>query len=187
MTRRAGAGAVLVAFFALVMIASTASAQVSTTFQATANANISQGIYLVNTAGLNFGDIVTSGSAGTVTISAAGGVSWLGGATALSNPLNPPTAAAYSVDVLGAKGTKKFWVQLPADNAVSLSGPGDPMTLSGFSVSIPCGRVGATPPGASGPCVAAPTTFTVGATLSVNANQAPGTYTGTFNITAHRF
>lgn len=157
------------------------------TGQAAVAATIEQGIYLQKTADLNFGDIAPGLVPGTVTVSPAGIRLSGGGANLVTNAGNPPAAAGYSVDLLTNKGTKKFWVQLPANGVVSISNGTSTMWVNDFSSSGPCATSGATPPGAAGGCDGAPASFNVGATLAVGASQPVGTYTGTFAVTVHRF
>ena len=171
---------------AALLSGATAIAQTSSTVTVTARASIVEGIAIQRTADLNFGDIATSPLAGTVTVSSAGVVTSGGGAGPLANPGNPAQAASFEVDLVGAGGNKKFWIQLPANGTVSLSNGAASMPVSNFTASLPCAQTGGVAPGPGG-CATAPNTLRVGATLSVGANQSLGLYSGTFTVTVHRF
>jgi hypothetical protein len=68
-----------------------------------------------------------------------------------------------------------YQITLPADGTVTLTGSnGGSMSLSSFASS----------PSSQGQLSSAGTqTLQVGATLGVGSNQAPGTYSGSFNVT----
>lgn len=177
----------LLAFGVAALLCSvSAIGQSSSTFNATASADIVQGIALQRTADLNFGDIAPSGLAGTVTVSPAGLLTSAGGVTPINNPANPPQAAAYDVLLVGNAGNKKFWTQIPPNGTVTISNGFVTMALSNFTANLACAQTGVVPPG-PGLCPQAPNVLQVGATLSVGANQQPGLYSGTFNVTVHRY
>lgn len=147
------------------IITPAAFAQSSSTDSATANATIIAAIQLANVTSLEFGDIVQDTAAGTVTVDTAGaattsGLTHLGG------------ESAAQFDVTG-DSSKTFAVTLPANGTVSLAGPGAAMGVDSFtsSCSSTCALTGGNG------------SFTVGATLSVAANQVAGSYTGTFDVT----
>jgi len=163
-----------------------ATAQTSGSTTVTASASIVEGIVLQSTADLNFGDIAPSAAAGTVTVAADGTATSTGGVTIVGNPTNPPQAAAYSILLVGRAGNKKVWFQVPANGVVTISNGASSMAVNNFTANLPCAQTGTTAPG-PGPCFAEPSTLQVGATLSIGANQPVGLYSGTFNVTAHRF
>ena len=99
---------------------------------------------------------------------------------------HPAQAAAYNVLLVSNAGSKKFWIQLPPNGTVVISSGSGTMDVNDFTANLPCAQTGATPPG-PGPCVQAPNALQVGATLIVGANQPVGLYSGTFNVTVHRF
>lgn len=135
-------------------------------------------LQLVKTGDLDFGTIITRSTAGTVTVDAAssnctttGGIVHVGSCAAA-------TFSGY--------GTRNQLVILRAQNPTPLTGPGAPMTLSNFQFhgnpdlalvlqlfGLQVMRIN-------------PSTgifdFRVGGRLNVNANQAPGTYTGSFEV-----
>ena len=165
----------------------TATAQTSVSVEAVAD--IVEGIALQRTADLNFGDISPSAAAGgTVIVSPLGIRTSTGSVTLINNAANPAQAAAYNVLQLTNAGNKKFWIQLPPNGTVAISSGSGTMDVNDFTASRPCAQTGATPPG-PGACdqVAPGTTLEVGATLIVGANQPVGLYSGTFNVTIHRF
>jgi len=147
------------------MFASAAQAQASATASTGASVTIAAPIAITKTADLSFGTVVPSATAGTVAVSTAGtrsvggGVSELGGTVA---------AAAYSVT---GYTNSAYTITLPS--SVSLTGPGTAMTAGTFVHSA----------GVSPALSGGTGSFTVGATLNVGANQAAGSYTGTFDVT----
>ncbi len=117
-------------------------------------------------ADMDFGTVGPTGTAGTVTVTPAGArssvdVDLLGG-----------TPAAASFDVTGASG-QTYFITLPSSD--TLSSGGNTMTVDTFNHDA-----GATPT-----LVGGSDTFNVGATLSVGAAQAGGTYSGTFSVTVN--
>ncbi len=115
---------------------------------------------------MDFGTMVTTGTAGTVTVTPAGArssvnVDLLGGV---------PSAASF--DVTGASGAN-YSITLPS--SATLSSGGNTMTIDTFNHDA-----GATPT-----LVGGSDTFNVGATLHVGATQASGTYSGTFSVTVN--
>jgi hypothetical protein len=134
----------------------------ATNTEATANATIVTPISISKVADLNFGSIVKSGAGGTVTINPDGsvstsGVSMFAGAGAVAT-------AAAEFTISGESGYL-YTISLPADDAVVLNdGSSHSMTVKSFSNN------------ASGTFGATSETYQVGATLTVGANQAAGTY-----------
>ena len=132
-----------------------------------ANAEIVASIAIVNTGALEFGQII-AGPAGTVAVSTASV------RTSPSTTLyfaNGTTPAAATFDVTGGADST-YSITLPADAAVSLTGPGVAMVVNSW-VSSP----------ATGLLTGGTETLSVGATLSVDAAQTEGAYTGTFDVT----
>lgn len=178
--------ALLIFGVAALVGSASATAQSSSTDTVTASANIMEGIALQRTADLNFGDIAPSAVGGSVTVPPAGLATSAGGVTAVNNPANPPQAAAYDVLLVGNAGSKKFWTQLPADGTVTISNGLAVMQVNNFTANLACAQTSATAP-APGACPQAPNVLQVGATLAVGANQPVGFYSGTFQVTVHRF
>jgi hypothetical protein len=123
---------------------------------------------VLNIESLDFGDLATGTTAGTVTVNATtdartttGGVTAMGGS---------PHAAIFM-----AAGTPNriYIVQIP-NAAITLSnGAGGSMTVSNWTTNGPTARRF----DATGVA-----TVRVGARLNMGANQADGTYSGTFNV-----
>lgn len=131
---------------------------------ATATATLVEPVTLSKTADLNFGTVVSGTGASTVQVSNAGARTCGAGITCAGTV----TAAQFSVD--GANGYVLV-ISVPT-SAVSLTSGANSMTANLTPVSnITLGT------GAS--------TFGVGGTLNVGANQAQGVYTGTFTVSAN--
>ena len=117
-------------------------------------------------ASMDFGTMLTTGTAGTVTVTPAGArssvnVDLLGGF---------PSGAGFNVT--GASG-QAYFITLPS--SATLTSGGDTMTIDTFNHDA----------GASPSLVGGSDTFNVGATLNVGATQAAGTYSGTFAVTVN--
>ncbi len=116
---------------------------------------------------MDFGTMVTTGTAGTVTVTPAGArssvdVDLLGGL---------PSAASF--DVTG-EGNANYSITLPS--SATLTSGANTMTIDTFTDDA--GVNPKLPGGGS-------ETFNVGATLNVSATQASGTYSGTFSVTVN--
>ena len=139
------------------------------TVQATADvtATLLAPISISSSGDLAFGTMLTTGTAGTVTVTPAGvrtcspEVDCFGG-----------FPAAASFDVTGASGAT-YSITLPS--SATLTSGGDTMTIDTFNHDA-----GGTPTLSGGS-----DTFNVGATLNVGATQAGGTYSGTFSVTVN--
>ena len=123
---------------------------------------------VTNTAPLDFGSLVPAAAAGTVVIAPTGGRTTTGGVTGVSGTFG---SGAFRVSI--TSGSATFFFILPTN--ATLSSGANSMTANGFT-SNPSGA------GASVPAVPGSVVVNVGATLAVGANQAPGTYTGTYSI-----
>ncbi|WP_243315621.1 DUF4402 domain-containing protein [Geothrix paludis] len=145
---------------------------------ATATARIYVPITLNKNTDLSFGDIFADPTGGTVTLDPKSTTRTTGGpALATTGTVSP---AAFTV---GGKRNASYAITLPADGTVTLSGPGAAMLVSKFTASVNNGTPTATPTGLIPNTAGATQTFTVGATLTLGANQMDGDYTGTFNVT----
>ncbi len=146
-----------------------AAAALSTVLAATIPQASSQTIGAV--ANLSFGSFL-AGSGGTVVVSPAGARSQTGGVLLLGQG---PGAAAQ-LNVVGTANAT-YSITLPDNNTVTLSdGNGHAMTVNSFVSSPP----------ATGTLSAGGTqSIRIGATLIVGANQAPGGYSGAFNVTVN--
>ncbi len=118
------------------------------------------------TSNIDFGTMIPTGTAGTVTVTPAGArssvdVDLLGG-----------TPAAASFDATGASDAT-YSIILPS--SATLSSGANTMTVDTFTDDA----------GASPTLTGGSDTFNVGATLNVGATQAAGTYSGTFAVTVN--
>ena len=168
--------AILVPLFALVATVSTsAMAQSTATEAADAKATIIKPISIAKTADLSFGKVVPA-AAGTVSLSTSAERGVTGGTTIMSTQTGTVTAAAFTVT---GEALATYTVTLPANDSVSMNGPGGAtMAVNSFTSSV------ATSAGA-GLLTSGTQELKVGATLSVGtaAAQTAGDYTGSFNVT----
>jgi hypothetical protein len=129
---------------------------------------------LTNSRGLDFGRFVAA-AGGTVVISPAGARSATGGVILLTSP--SAASASFAVGKTGGgKPLKTVTFSLPADTDVVLTSGSNRMTVTTF-VSSPAAGVSNS--------ASSTTTVSVGATLHVAANQAPGSYSGSFTLIAN--
>ena len=158
--------AVSVLFSLLVTGAAFAQVGSSATATASAFAKVITPITITKTADLNFGTII-SGPAGTVTVSPAG-LETASGASIVSP--NPNVSAAQ-FNVTGEPSTA-YSISLPS--SITISNGAQTMTVDNFTTNpTPSGLLSGL--GAQ--------SLQVGARLSVLANQAVGSYSGTFSVT----
>ena len=126
---------------------------------------------------LDFGDIIASGSAGTVRLAPDGTRSRTGGATLAGSSGEPARFAglgSYNRQVNISLGSNTIWI----------TGPGQRMRVRDFEIgSTPTAILSTSPTRFRITSALGNYNFPVGATLEVNANQAPGDYSGTFTIT----
>lgn len=148
------------------------------TTSGTSNVKIVPVIVLTAGAPLEFGSIATTGTAGTVTISTANPT----GVVTPANSLTLVSGATRSAGVFSVTGeaSVSYTVTLPG-SAVTLAGSGSAATQS-ISVSTFTFIAGT---GARTFSAVGADSFSVGATLSVAANQTPGPYTGTYTVIAN--
>jgi hypothetical protein len=126
---------------------------------------------LTPTANLSFGRFV-AGTGGTVILTPAGARSKTGGVVLL--PGGTVSAASFSLSETGT-GKSLAWTTITLPSSVTLSSSGGAtMTLSNFTSNPSNTFAGLTQ-----------TVLTVGATLAVGQNQAPGAYSGTVQVTVN--
>lgn len=147
------------------------------TEQGRAEVGILTPLSFIQTEELHFGKIFASNAAGTVVVAPDGTRTRTGGVTLIGNDQQ---AAEFA-----GMGSFNQRVQISlGSNAIFLYGPGTRMRARAFTIgSTPTAVLTTTPrvfriAGATGAF-----RFPVGAALDVNANQAPGTYSGTWTIT----
>jgi hypothetical protein len=129
-----------------------------------------QQINISNTRGLDFGRFV-AGAGGTVTVGATNGRTWTGGVILLTSPSAGP--ATFTVSKSGNGGANKAVIlSLPANGTTRLNSGTNSMAVNSF-VSSPASLTSVTTTG---------TTLSVGATMTVAANQPPGSYTGSISV-----
>lgn len=128
---------------------------------------------IVKTQDLSFGAFV-AGTGGTVTISPQG-MRTAGGNVTLMTGGQFSQGNAASFDMTGSPNAT-YQITLPANNSVTLTrSQGGSMSLTSFASS---------PSGSGQLSSAGNQTLYVGATLAVGNNQAPGSYSGSFAVTA---
>jgi len=150
----------LPAFSQAVVGAPTASAT------ATASAKIYQPISITKTADLNFGAMIATPTAGTVKLDPAGVRTASGGAVLASAA--GVSAAAFAV---AGEPNTSFSVALPA--SIQIASGANSMTVDTFATDAAAYLLDGT--GAH--------SLSVGANLSVAANQPAGLYSGSFSVT----
>jgi len=150
-----------------------AAAAQAADFGGTANVVVVQPLFLVKSQALDFGGIAVGTTAGTVVINPNTGARTVtGGVTALTSSFAP---AAF----IGAGASKsKIAIIKEPRSAITLTRSGGTETMLVDTFMVEGGN------GTSRQLEADGTIrFKVGATLRVGANQARGTYVGTFNMT----
>jgi hypothetical protein len=121
---------------------------------------------------MDFGDLLTSATAGTATINpATGTVTTTGGVTAGTAP------TSQAVFMGAGSRNAPYQIRLPKNPITLTRAAGtETMTVSNWTLDGPTNRfVGANEA----------FQFGVGARLAVAANQAEGTYVGSFDVTVH--
>lgn len=169
--------------FALLLPANPAAAQTATT-TGSSSVVIVRPLTLVKSQDLDFGRIAPSTTAGTVTLNPDLSTCAVTGGLVHAGTCQP-------AEFVGM-GARRMTVRFQIPTTVTLTGPGANMTVTNFTLDT-------TPDltfiGGNGNGVGNGNrryriepntgifTFRVGGRLNVNANQAGGVYTGTFNVT----
>lgn len=158
-------------------MALSAPAAAQETAQADAEAIIVTPLSFINVQGLNFGNILPTGTAGAVRVWPDGSRTYTGGVI--------PSGSSHHEARFGGMGVYQQLVRIRmGSNTIQITGPGAPMTVSQF-------EIGSTPntvilnTGWQNFQLGSPTgmfNFGLGGSLGVGANQAPGIYSGTFTI-----
>jgi hypothetical protein len=132
---------------------------------------------------LDFGSIIASSVAGTVLVTHGGVRTKTGGVTLVDNDHHPAKFAGLSPN--RRPGNRPIRLSV-ASNTILLTGPGQDMVVRNFSPSASPAQLLTTNPRnyQINGRVNGMFELLVGAELVVNANQAPGTYTGTWTIIA---
>ena len=161
----------VIAAFAALVFAGNASAQISASATAGASARIIKGISIEKTADLEFSEIISNGTGGTVFLNNTGSVQYNG-------------VKAYP----GAKAPQpaKFVVQGEAGKMFKITLPEEFTIKNSADNSMKVNNIHHNPyPGFSWLDINGTETFTVGAQLNVNANQEVGIYKGEFDVTVN--
>lgn len=162
----------------------TASAQGTGTLSAKAAAEIIAPFTITDNSGLaggttlNFGRMTISPTlSGTCVLSTANVRTLSGG---LSEVASTTTTASFAVS---GKPGATYAITLPVSlDIVSTTNPAEKMTVNSFRALPVSSSTGDAVVGTLD--LAGADSFTIGATLNVDANQAEGIYEGTFNVTA---
>jgi hypothetical protein len=131
---------------------------------------------LVKARDLHFGDIIAGPVAGTVTVTVTGGRTSTGGVTLVGNSHHPA--------LFVGRGQRNQQIEISfGAPTIQITGPGAPMTVSLFQIGEVDGSLRGNRPGRYRITTRdGMFTFPVGATLSVNANQRSGSYSGQFEV-----
>lgn len=128
---------------------------------------------ITTTGSLHFGRFVAAGG-GSVTVLPSGGRYGSGGVVLLNS--GGSASASFTVVTLNGSGaTKSVILSLPGNGEVFLSNGSSAMAVNNFSSNAGT-LISLTPAGVA---------FDVGATLMVDAGQAPGPYSGAFALTVN--
>lgn len=161
------------AFFALV----TASPAFADQTAADAQIAIVRPLEFIRVENLDFGRVIRGTTAGTVTVAPDGTRTKTGGVTLIGTGFQPARFAGM--------GSNNQRVDISVGPAIFfVTGPGAPMRVRNFTLGSTPTAILTTAPQRFR--INSPTgifNFPVGATLDVGANQVPGTYSGTWNIT----
>ena len=161
-----------IAWGALLVAAPSQLLAVTPPKQANGGAIVLKPLSLIKKTNMGFGTLIETPVAGTATINAASGaVTTTGGVTAV------PSSTSAAVFIGAGSRNSPYQIRLPsAPITLTRSGGTETMSVSNWTLDGPTNRkVGANEA----------FQFGVGAQVSVAANQAPGTYVGTFNVTVH--
>jgi hypothetical protein len=159
----------------IVFVAFTTASKAQSSGTATSTATIVTPIAITKTADMNFGNIAVTATGGTVVLPAATSspVRTTTGGVTLPATTGTVTSAAFSVT---GSNSYTYAITLPS-TAVTLTSGSNTMSAATFTSSV-----GATSALSSSGSDA----FAVGATLTVAANQAAGTYlSGNFTVTVN--
>jgi len=152
---------VLTIGFCLLGILFTSSAFAQATATANASATIVTPISITKNSDMNFGNIATDGTVGTVILSPAGGRTFTGGVT-LPAVTGTVTAASFTVN---GSGSYTYAISLPS--TLTITSGADSMIVNDFTST----------PSSTGTLSSGTQIINVGATLNLVASQAEGTYT----------
>ncbi len=159
---------ILVGSALMILLSSSLLAQSGALASASSEARIVSGLALVNLENLSFGQVVRSNTPGEVIIDVAGSRTSTGGVALGQNG----NARAASFQAAGENGYS-YTVTLPSSIVLTREGGSETMVVDNFISSV-----------TNHVFTNGTQEFSVGATLHVGANQATGTYSGRFDVTA---
>ena len=163
--------------FGLVAGATGAMAQSSATTTGNATATVIRPITIVNAGDLAFGNVVPSGIAGTLALTAASSTVATA-AGGITQPVATPGIRTAAVFTVGGEGGFTYAITLPS-TPQTITGPAAAtMTVTAFTSSPSATGTLSNALGSAGT-----QTLYVGGTLNVGVNQGAGSYTGTFGVT----
>jgi hypothetical protein len=140
---------------------------------ATSSATIITPISMSSDVPLAFGNVAVNANAGTVVMTPASPtVRTSTGGVTLPQTTGTYTAAHF---IVGGQGNSAFTIGLPTD--ITITSSSNTMHVTTFLSSLTSNSGTLNSSGVS--------SFYVGATLNVNATQASGLYSGTFNVTVN--
>ena len=161
---------------AIVLVGFTTTSNAQATATATATATVVAPISITKTSDMSFGNIaVQTSTGGTVILSTSNSRTASGGVTATSGMGGTVSSAAFTVS---GEGTNTYDITLPGTVTLTRASGSETMTARTFTRAAVSGTLGTLSGGTQ--------SFTVGATLTVAAGQATGTYTSAnFNVTVN--
>ena len=131
-------------------------------------------IVVSGTVDIHFGSMTENGAGGTMAIDIAGARTAGGGVTAVSG------SGFEKNGVISVGGTTGVAIDLSITGApFTVTGPGAAMSVSGFNLVTNVGGSNQTIT-----LTTNPSTYPVGATLTVGAGQVAGSYIGTYTVNA---
>lgn len=153
----------------------------------TAEVAVVTSMSLVKTKDMNFGRIAPQPLAGTIVLNPADNT-----CTATGGVIHVGTCQAAE---FGGMGARRMIVRLTLPTSITLTGPGGTMLINTITRDVAPDLEQASPGNGNGNGNGLQNryrivsdsgiySFTVGGTLQVGTNQAPGVYTGTFDVTA---
>lgn len=171
-------------FLAITMIVGFSAnllAQTSATETTTAGAVLITAMTITETAPMHFGsNVLTNAMGGTVVLPSNSTTRTYTGGVATSAATPVATNAAYNVT---GTGLETYAITLPASTTVTHTSIA--VGVNTMDITLMTARFNGAPADATTSTLSATGTdsFTLGGTLTVNANQIDGVYNGTFDVT----
>lgn len=160
------------------LVSGQAMAQVEASAEADVKATILAPLELANNTGMSFGNIFATASGGVITLTAASTPMRTASAGGLLSTISPSqfsTTESVSSAKFTVTGEVDATYTVSFENDVKLTGTGNAMDVDQFTTDLANNNDGALTNGSQ--------VFYVGADLTVGGSQAPGDYTGTFDVT----